>query len=407
MGILVAFIVFSIIVFIHELGHYMFAKFNNILVEEFAIGMGPAVYKKKIGETVYSIRILPLGGFCKMLGEDGEVEEDQNADRAFGNQSVFARVQTIIAGPMMNFILAIVVFLIVGLFTGYQNLVIDDTNKMESSFMKNDEITTFNGKNIIIFDQLDKLKQEYINENLKTEFLIEKDNGESEQIIKNPSYQLESNKFTYNFNDDVKILSVDGQNIDEVDLEKLATNKVEKLENKNITIEVKRNNEIIKLNENLDYVKELDSWVLGVFSKVEKDFIGIINYSFKKVYVYTKWILEALKNLGKTGFDRVSGPIGIVKTIGDNYTETAKINLLSAVINSMYIMGVLSINLGLINLLPIPALDGGRLVFLIFEGIFKKKLASQIEAMIHFIGFIFLMGLMVFIFYADIVKIFF
>jgi len=338
----VAIVVFSIIVFTHELGHFLFAKKNGVKVEEFAIGMGPKLFGITKGDTLYSIRAFPLGGFCKMLGED----EGSNLENAFCNKSVLSRFQIIFAGPFFNFITALLLFIITALPFGYTTTTVlevpEGTPAYIAGIKDGDKIVELNESKIFSYDQI------------RSDLALS--SGEELSVV------------------------------------------------------VKREKEKITMNITPYKNEEYGAYLLGVVMKNEKSFLGSFKNGFNRTIGYTKVILDNLKELivniaeKEDVSKKVAGPVGIIKHIGNEFSKNIRESFVYAISAVLTFTAILSINLGLVNLLPIPALDGSRLVFLIVEGIRRKPINEKIETYIHFAGFVVLMGLMVLIIFNDFVN---
>ncbi|WP_058485190.1 RIP metalloprotease RseP [Defluviitalea phaphyphila] len=341
MNILIALLVFGIIVLIHEFGHYIVAKKSGIKVEEFAIGMGPKLISKQYGETLYSIRIFPIGGFCKMLGEDEGVQDE----RAFSNKSVLTRIAVIAAGPIMNLLLAfiIILFFVIsgGFLTTVVNQVAPNTPAEQADIRIGDKIVAIDGKKINIKEEIS--------------YILEKTKDQSIEVT----------------------ILRDG-------------NKIKK-----------------EIKPMLD--EETGRWMLGIgfeFKEGKENILESIAQSFWNVIFLVKLVIVGFFQIitGQVGADKIAGPVGVIEMIGESYEIGLKTSIIMAIQNVMYLAALISANLGVINLLPIPALDGGRLLFLIIEGLRGKPISVEKEGLIHFIGFVLLMVFMVFILYNDLSK---
>jgi len=338
MTIIYFILVLSITIFIHELGHFIFAKKAGIYVYEFCVGMGPRIlkWKRKNDETEYGIRLFPIGGFCSMAGEEVEVDEKIPIDKRLQSKTWLQRFLTVVAGVMFNFIFAIIIFFIVGLFNGNPNntpLIKEvslESPAYVSGIQKGDIITKINNVKV---NTIDRLMIEY-------------------QVV----YGSELN------------------------------------------LEVKRDNEI--LNIKINPIQVDDGYIYGfsLDDSVEKGFIPAIKYAFGNFISLINQMVVIISYLftGKLSLSSLSGPIGIYNIVG----QSAQAGLLEVI----YLIGYLSLNVGFINLLPIPAFDGGRILFLIIEKIRRKPMKANVENMIHSIGFILLMILMIIITYNDIVR---
>ncbi len=325
--VIVAMLVFTLIVVVHEGGHFLAARMSGIKVEEFAVGMGPLVAGKKKGETLFSLRAFPIGGFCKMMGED----EENKDPRAFNNKPVASRMAAIAAGPALNLILAVLLFSLV--ITPVAAPIVGQATKdkpaAKAGITTGDTIVEINGTPIEKWDQ--------IRSN------ISKHQGAEVSIL---------------------------------------------LENKGVTRTVKVTPE---------KTTEPNQFVIGIVPTTK-----ITGFSLTQGVKTTAFITDAMFQVlgklitGKASSQDVSGPIGIVKELND----AAKTGIWQVI----FLTALISLNLAIFNLLPIPALDGGRLIFLLLELIRRKPIAAEKEGMVHFIGFVALMVLMVFMVYMDAVK---
>ncbi|MBF8983055.1 RIP metalloprotease RseP [Lutibacter sp. B2] len=328
--IVIAFLIFGILVLFHEFGHFGVAKLVGIKVHEFSIGMGYRILRFKGKETEYSLRILPIGGYVKMEGED-EASSDENS---FNNKPLWARILVIIAGPVMNFILAILLFSIsfyaMGFPTTTMNKVTPNFPAELAGIKSGDQIVSINDTSVHRWNDIVNYIGERKENNLKVK--VVRDGKEKEMVVK-PIYDETTKRI-----------------------------------------------------------------MIGISPKFEKSFIKSISASFDNVYVMIKEMCGFFKKLfgGKASANDVVGPIGIIHLVG----KVAKTNIY----NVLGFAAMISINLGVVNMLPIPALDGGRLIFLIIEGIIGRPLDPEKEGIIHFTGFVLLMGLMVFMVYKDVMR---
>ncbi|MDO4451761.1 MAG: RIP metalloprotease RseP [Lachnospiraceae bacterium] len=341
MGIILALLLFSFIVFFHELGHFLLARKNGVYVEEFCIGMGPTIVSKQGKETKYSIKLLPIGGAC-MMGEDDVENTDE---RSFNNKSVWARISVIAAGPIFNFILAFILSVIIVGWVGYDRAeigsVVPNSAAQEAGLQKGDVITEMNGKNIHLFREISVYNQFHQGEKVTLEY---KRDGKTYESTLTP-----------------------------------------------------------KKNENGQYL-------IGVTqAKYKKaNAFTALQYGLYEVEYWIETTLESLKMLftGKIGMDQLSGPVGIVDVVGDTYEANKAYGVSSVIFSLINLSILLSANLGVMNLLPLPALDGGRLVFLFVEAIRGKRVPPEKEGMVHFAGLMLLFGLMIFVLFNDIQRLF-
>lgn len=365
MNIVVAILIFSIIVIIHELGHFFLAKKNGVGVPEFSVGMGPrliTIVKTEKGFTLklfasqkdcdgredwkdrtkYSWKLLPIGGSCMMLGED-ELIEDQ---RAFNKKGVWARISIIFAGPIFNFLLAFVFAMIIVSMIGYDPAKVSSVEKdypfAEAGIQPGDTITKINGTNIDIAREI----AAYVTFNPLS--------GESVDV-------------TYERNGQKKTVSI-----------------------------------IPKKQEN-------GSYLLGFsygFSREKTSVLGAFKYSFVEVKYNIVTTVKSLGMMirGKVSKDQIAGPVGVVNMIDGVIDESKEYGVQAVLINIMNMCIIISANLGVMNLLPIPALDGGRLLFLFAEVLRGKPVDQEKEGIVHLIGFAALMVLMVFVLFNDISR---
>lgn len=342
--VIISVLLFSLVIFIHELGHFMTARWAGVKVNEFAIGMGPAIFKKQKGDTLYSIRLLPIGGYCAMEGEDNESDDSD----AFGKKSVYKRLVIVAAGAVMNIILAFIFMIVillqqpkfasttVGSFS-------DDAVTSQSGLQVGDKIKSMDGYNISTYTDIGFVLA--VNKDFKSDIVVER-NGET--------ITLNDVKFATRENDSGKTIIV------------------------------------------RDFYLE----------PIEKNFFTLIAQVFKEIVSNVRMVYATIIGLitGSFSFNEVSGPVGLVSMISSAASEGLKVNFLAALNNIIMMMMVLSVNLGIFNLLPLPALDGGRLVFLILEAIKGKPINPKYEGMIHTIGFVLLILLMLFFSINDVFK---
>jgi len=339
LSIIIAILIFSVIILFHELGHFSLAKSAGIKVKEFCLGLGPTVVGFQKGETFYSIKALPFGGACMMEGEDG----DSDSERSFQSKSVWRRISVVVAGPVFNFIMAFICSVILIGLAGYDKPVISGVLEgypaAEAGFEEGDVITKLNGKNIHFYREF-------------------------------------SNYIQFHDTDPIELT-------------------------------VNRNGERITKTIAPIYSEEDGRYLYGVTSYGEREsvtFIGALKYGLFEVKYWIETTFYSLRMLVRkqVSMNEVSGPVGIVKVIGDTYDQSAKEGALIVLLNMLYITILLSANLGVMNLLPLPALDGGRLVFLLIEAVTGKRVPPEKEGLVHGIGIVILLALMVLIMFNDI-----
>ncbi|RAK11123.1 regulator of sigma E protease [Halanaerobium saccharolyticum] len=348
-------IVLGVLVFIHEFGHYITAKKSDIMVSEFALGFGPKLLSKKAGETVYSIRAIPLGGFCNMVGEfpaDESMPEEEREiydqakenGRLFTQKSAIKRLAVILMGPIMNFLLAALIFIFAFAIFGVPTStteeailgeVIPEQPAAEAGLRAKDQILAINGQEINSWEEM------------------------SELIRANP--------------------------------------------NQEITIRYQRNGEINTISLTPALNEEGERGVIGIYPQLVRESVTIgssITMGLQQTYqVFKMTIMGFVQMFRDSSTEDIGGPIMIASIIG----QAAR----TGILNVLNWTAIISINLGIINLLPFPALDGGRLLFIFIEIIRGKPVDPQKESYVHLVGFAVLMILMIFIIYNDLMRTFF
>jgi len=333
-GIIITILLFALIIFLHELGHFVAAKLSNIKVNEFALGMGPKILKKQGKETLYSLRPLPIGGFCAMEGEDG-TDEDNPDPRAFGNVKLRKRFIVILAGAFMNLVLGFVICSIMVGVAGYvvsPQVTVESSSQLYSAGMRDgDVITKLDGKGFFSTN----------------EFLTD--------------ISQKTKPVTFTYERDGKSYTTEG----------------------------------VSANEEGRYGIQL--------KRVKANFFTSLSNGFKDSVFYGKVVYWSLGQIitGKVSVKNVGGPVAVADQVGTvvSQSETPR----ETTLNVLNMFALLTINIGLFNLLPFPALDGGRFWFLVYEGIRKKKAPQKLEQYVNAVGMLLLLGLMAVIFVKDIV----
>lgn len=320
-------VIFGLIVFVHESGHFITAKLSGIKVHEFALGMGPAVFRKQKGETLYALRALPIGGYVRMEGEDGASDDP----RSFAAKKPWQRLLVLAAGPVMNFVLGYILLVLV-MFFGWGEPtttidVIENLPAYEAGFQSGDTIRAIDGTPVETWDE----------------------------VI-------------------ARISSSNGQPVE---------------------VTVDRGGEALQLsvaaqkNANGDFQ-------IGVKTRLKKQFGASFARAGEKFHEFFMSIFVFIAHLGQGSGADVVGPVGLVVAVG----QTAQQGLLMLVFLAAYI----SINLGIFNILPFPALDGGRMVFVLIEMVIGHPIDREKEGFVHFLGFAVLMVLMVFLVFRDVSR---
>ena len=357
MSVIFAIFLFSVLIFVHELGHFTAAKLSGVQVNEFSMFMGPAIWKKQVGETLYAIRCIPIGGYCAMEGEDGGSDNPRSFDKA----AWWKRLIILAAGAAMNFLIGVVLMVIVVLMVsvclpGKQTAV-----PVIASF---EDYATVNGENGL---------------------------QAGDRIVEVDGEKL------YSYSDFSKILSLNPGDVHDITVRRNGEKVVLKdflLEKHEVTLE----NGSTGLRYGMNFTLSTPNFweKLGMAWNQSLDTVRMVRLS-----------LQMLLG-GKVGIKDMSGPVGIVSEMSK--VAAASDSKVTALLNMLYFGGFIAINLAVMNLLPIPALDGGRIVCLLItvvvEAITKKKINSKYEGYLHGAGMILLLALMAIIMFKDVIFLF-
>ncbi len=344
-SVLIFLLIFGLLVTSHEFGHFIIAKSGGIRVNEFFIGMGPTLWKKQKGETLYSIKLLPVGGACVFDGMDPIAEEKGEYDeRSFMNAPVWRRIATLFAGPFANFIIAYILAVVLVSFSAWNfpviNKMTDNSAAAEAGMQPGDKIISIDGEKVYMSGEVTMISQ--FAEGSPMDIVYERD-GERHETTLVPKFSEEDQRYYMGV-------------------------------------------------------------YMGEYGKIEGP--QALKYAWYEVRYYFKTTYRSLALLvkGKLSKDDVSGPVGMVKMVDDTYEEVKPYGISAVILTMLSLTVLLSVNLGVMNLLPLPALDGGRLVFQFIEVIIGKPVPPEKEGFVHMVGMIALMGLMVFILVNDITK---
>ncbi len=428
MKIIIAILIFSGIVLLHELGHFLLAKKNGIVVTEFSLGMGPRLASTIRNGTRYSVKLLPIGGSCAMLGED---TEEEKLPGSFNAAPVWGRISVVAAGPVFNFILAFVLSLLIVGVVGYNPAEImqvkEGSAAQKAGLRPGDIIKEYQGYHIDLGKDL--YLYSYLN------------NLESDETI-HMVYERDGREYEISFTPDVNVRYLLGLNRSAGSLEISSLIKGMPLEDAGVEpgdvltgingvkfagsddydayiqehplsdepvdITYMRNGLEYEATVTPSQYRTADSGFSYRGNCVKAKGFDVLKYGALEVKYMLRSTLVSLRELftGGIGMDDLSGPVGVVDAIGTTYEKSKTEGTLMVWMNMLYMAVLLSANLGVMNLLPFPALDGGRLVFLFLEAIRRKPVNRQLEGMVHFAGLMFLMALMVVVMYHDILRIF-
>ena len=343
--ILLAILIFGVMIAIHEFGHFITAKLLGIRVNEFAIGMGPALWSRTRGETQYSLRAFPVGGYCAMEGED---EESQDV-RAFGNKPVWKRFLVVAAGSVFNIVLGFFLMMIV---LGQQEVFV--TTQI-SQFTEGSALQAAGAQ---VGDAIVEVDGYAIYTDRDLSFALAlADPDAVSMVVKREGQRVDLGTFAMQsqvLEDGTKMVS-------------------------------------------LDFYVEPEAVT----------FLGLVRRSATDTFSMARMVVETLKGLftGRFGLNDVAGPIGTAQAIGQAASAGLAQGFGQAVLNILLMIVMITVNLGIVNLLPLPALDGGRLLFLVWEGVTRHPVPAKYEGYVHAAGFILLIGLMVVIAFHDIFRI--
>lgn len=435
LNILLAVIVFSVLVFIHEFGHFVIAKKNGVRVIEFSIGFGPRLFSFDKGNTKYSIKLIPFGGACMMLNKElmaeGE-ENDYKESEAFESKSVWQRMAITLAGPIFNFILAFVLAIVVIGTVGYDKAEVNYVNKDSSAYKagirEGDVIIEYNGADIDISRQI--YLQDFIHpitdEPVKVKVL--RDGEELEFSIVPKYFEKYVIGFTYAPDKEktavITAVSKDGplekagveagdlvKSIDGTEIKNMEDMKnyfsKNQLTDKEVTLVIERDGSEREVK--VTPVIGGCGYDLGYSyntGRVKTSALGVIKYSAFEVEYQISTVFKSLGMLftGQVTVKDFSGPVGIADYVDEVYQESKSDGAFYVFLNIANLTMLLSANLGVMNLLPIPGLDGGRFLFQIIEAIIRKPVKH--EEYFHMVGMILLMIFAVFVLFQDIFKLF-
>ncbi|MCR5251148.1 MAG: RIP metalloprotease RseP [Lachnospiraceae bacterium] len=361
-------IIFTVVVVSHEFGHYLIARLNGIRVNEFSIGMGPALFRKKGKMTEVVIRLLPIGGACIFEGEDGkaslpdgeeETEDGEKTEKidkelkssleakSFQEAPVWARIASVFAGPVFNVILAYLLSLVIVWFCGADlpvvGSVLEGYPAEAAGIQEGDTIIKIDNLHTHLWREI--MVHSYMSSGREMSITYLRD-GQKYTTTLTPRYDEAEGRYYIGFSGGAEY---------------------EKCNN-----------------------------------------VKVLKYSWFEVRYWLVATVESLKYMvsGHAALDDLAGPVGVANIIDDTIEETKPMGAFLVVLNMLNIAVLLSVNLGVLNLLPIPALDGGRLLFLLFEAVSGRKIPPEKEGIVHLIGFVLLMILMLVVLFNDIGRFF-
>ncbi|MCL2702465.1 MAG: site-2 protease family protein [Defluviitaleaceae bacterium] len=379
MNIVIAILVFSVIIIIHELGHFWAARSCGILVEEFAIGMGPKIFGVKRGDTVFSLRMFPIGGSCRMLGDEAEPIKSKNtpesfedeelkpgktlsADgRSFPSKPVWKRLIVIAAGSVMNAVLAFCMMFAIFSTNGFLDTtvgsVVEGFPAQAAGILPGDRISRVNGRKMLVRSDISEAIAAAVRNNpgQATEIEIIRD-GRKHIFNLTPQFNPAEDQYMIGFSYEPKL------------------------------------GLFSRMPGGIDIAR-------ASFGDTVRTSANMCVFLVRSTYQVIGMLMTRQASIGE-----LMGPIGIVSVIGEAFEQSISISLSAALTDMMWLVSLLSVNLAVLNLLPLPMLDGGRIIFLLIEGVRRKPINPEKEGIIHFAGFVLLMILAVFVAYNDILK---
>ena len=434
-SIILAVIILGILVIVHEFGHFIVARKNGIFVKEFSIGFGPRIvsHKCKSGMLV-SWKAIPFGGSCQMLGVYEDEDAGTDDERSYDSKSVWARMSVTLAGPFFNFLLAWVLSVIVVGTIGYDpalvTTVLEDSPIYEAGIREGDVITDFNGAHINFGKEI--YLQNYLKPITSDSEMIPitylRDGTKYSVSVKPAAYDYYAVGISYYANSkEAEIAEITvGSPMDSAGLKAgdiiTAINGSEIESGEDLEAYFSENplsEEILEI----DYLRHGSTYHVSVIpeaatayrlgfsyntAKVKASVWDTIKYSFAELKYEVTSVFKSLGILfsGKGSLDMLSGPVGIVEVVGSTYDASVSSGFLVTLMNMLGIMIMLSANLGVLNLLPIPALDGGKFILLIIEAISRKAVPKKVEGIVTMIGAGLLFLLMIVVLVNDVTKFF-
>ena len=432
-GIILAIVILGVLILVHEFGHFILAKKNGILVKEFSIGFGPRIVSWGKGETKFSWKAIPFGGSCLMLGALEDEDDNTDDERSFDKKPIWARMSVILAGPFFNFFLAFLLAVIYISTMGYDPAtvtnVVEDSPVYEAGIREGDVITKINGQTVDFGRDIYMYMFLHPIESDDPVTITYKRDGETYKTTVTPEiYEYYSLGFSYYANEEKAELAevteggaMYAAGLQEGDVIR-SINGVT-IETGEQLSEYFSNNEVTAEKLTIEYSRKgikktcevtptaAQSYKLGFeynMQNVKTDAIGALKYSFAEMRYQITSVYKSLAYLfsGKGSLDMISGPVGIVQIVGETYDASVSSGFLVTLMNELSIVTLLSANLGVINLLPLPALDGGKFVLLVIEAIRRKPMNKKAEGITTVIFAVLLMILAVVVLVNDVTKFF-
>ncbi len=428
MRFIIALLILSGVIIFHELGHFIFAKLSHVKVNEFAFGMGPRLLSFQKGDTVYAWRIFPIGGMCAMQGED----EDDSSEGSFQSAKVWQKILIVAGGPLFNFLMAFIVSLIVIFSIGADpcrvTAVDQSSAAAKAGLEEGDMITSFNGGGVsnsrelymyLMLDGIptDEVDLSYVRDGKSYSISYLPDYTEKYLIGINYSTSSEDGMEISSVSSDSPaersglqvgdiITAINGQTVNNSN-EYSDYISEHPLDGSEVAITYLRGNTETTVNIKPESTKQAQGGFSFNMAREKMGILESVKYGFGELKYWINTTIKSIASLftGRFKVTDLSGPVGVVSTIGTAYEQAAVSGGAFEVLMTMLNMVILlSANLGVMNLLPLPALDGGRLIFLFVEAIRRKPCNQRIEGIVHLVGIAALFSLAIFIAVNDVIK---
>lgn len=377
---IVTILMFLVMVSLHEFGHFFVGRLLKFHILEYSIGFGPKLWQSKKSKIKYTLRAIPVGGFCRFDGEEGESEHPG----AFYKQAVWKRMLVVVAGGLANILLGFVLFLIIvpmisPVSTNVVSEVVEHSYIEEAGVMPGDEIVGINGHGVDFYNDIALYTQDFTKDT------------EAELTVKRNGEKL---KFNFKPTENIIVESYTESGIDIAE----SINGNDNVSHYDYSEDIPKNEELI------GKTRTSTRYIIG-FRPQQEDvtLANVWRIAWNETRFVVKLVYRSLWEMvtGKIGMDQMSGPVGIVQEVNNEVNSGPY-----AALNVMNLVALLTINLGVFNLLPIPALDGGRLFFMVIELIRRKPIPPEKEGMVHAIGMLLLFALIIFVSFNDIIRLF-
>ena len=430
---IIAILIIGFLVVAHEFGHFIVAKANGVAVVEFAIGFGPRIFHIKKGETDYALRLIPFGGACVMLGDtmmdSGDTDTEYDESRLLSAKSVWSRIAIVIAGPVFNFILAFIFAVIIIASVGTDPCTVDVVDEGSPAYNAGlqigDEIVKINNNKIAFSREYSFYQYYHSKDTMNITYIRNGEKYTTQVVPKYRDYDVYRIGIMVSGNVNISevsdnspakaagirsgdiIVSVDGQKLENGII---ISDIIGASQGKPVDMVLNRDGKEINVTVTpaVTNVKEYYTGFDSYGYRVKKDPASTIVCAFREVGYWIEVVVKSVGMMftGQVGINDLSGPVGVVDSVNTVVEQAKPEGAWMVTLNLFNFIVMLSANLGVMNLLPLPALDGGKLIFLIIESLRGKPVKPEHEGMVHFVGMVLLMMLMVYVMFKDIVNLF-